>query len=147
MEQSSFLESDIRPISNFPPHSPPPHLWKQKGQNCIKNASESYSEPVEFNTHPHKYLSKIHPNTILKTMSTPSKWPFFFFFRFQTKILYAFLISPILATCPVHTILELNILNISDEICKLRNFSLGVFLWPPATCALSGPCTPLCNQF
>ncbi|PNF40281.1 hypothetical protein B7P43_G06544 [Cryptotermes secundus] len=53
---------------------------------------------------------------------------------FPTNILYAFLISPIRATYPIHLILlDLIILFILREEYKLRSSSLCSFLQPPVT--------------
>jgi hypothetical protein len=59
---------------------------------------------------------------------------------FHTNILYAFLFSPIRATCHAHLIiLDLIILIILEEEYKLWSFSLCTFLQPPVTSSLFGP--------
>jgi hypothetical protein len=66
----------------------------------------------------HPILSKIHFNIILPPMSMSSSG--FFPYGFAINILYAFLFSPIRATCPVHLILlHLIILIILGEEYKL----------------------------
>jgi len=59
---------------------------------------------------------------------------------FPTKIIYAFLISPMRATCPALLIL-LNLISliIFDEAYTLWRFSLCSPLQPPATSSFLGP--------
>jgi len=58
---------------------------------------------------------------------------------FASKILYAFLISPIRATCSAYPIpLDLIILIIFGELCKLWSSSCSI-LQPPALSSLLGP--------
>jgi hypothetical protein len=63
--------------------------------------------PVLSHMHPFhilpSYFLKIHSNIIFTF--TPRSYEWYFPFRFSTKILYAFLISPMHATCPTHLVL------------------------------------------
>jgi hypothetical protein len=67
---------------------------------------------------------------------------------FSTSILYAFLVSPIRATCPVHLILlDLIILITFGEEYKLWNSSICSFLQYPVTLSLFGPNIRLSTLF
>jgi hypothetical protein len=58
--------------------------------------------------------------------------------------LYAFLVSPMRATCPASlTLLHLITLIILGEKYRLRSFSLRSFLHPPVISSLLGPNTLL----
>jgi len=61
---------------------------------------------------------------------------------FPTKILYAFLISSMCATCPIHLILlDLITLIIFGEVYNLWSTSLYSLLLPPSISSLLGPNT------
>jgi hypothetical protein len=90
-------------------------------EGSIPNSQElstcPYPEPDQSSPHPPSHLYKIHPNIILHlrlglpSALLPSGFP--------TNNLYAFLFSPIRATCPTHLILlALFILTILDEEYK-----------------------------
>jgi len=68
--------------------------------------------------------------------------------NFLTKILYAFLNSPMCATHPVnHIFLDLLTLIAADEEYKLWSSSLCSLLQPPATSSLLGPIILLITLF
>jgi hypothetical protein len=59
--------------------------------------------------------------------------------RFPSKILYAFLISPMLATCPANLILDLITLIIFSEAYRLRSSSLCSVVQPFHTLSAPSP--------
>lgn len=84
----------------------------------------------------HPIYFKIHCNVILSSMSRSSKWSHFF--RFPTKLLYAFFSSPMCATCcPAH----LFFLNLITVIISGKEYShetphyavfCSIWLFPPS---------------
>jgi len=84
------------------------------------------------------HFLKIHFNIIFLSTSRSSKW--FFPSDFSTKIPCAPLLSPILATCPVHLIL-LHLITriIFGEQYRSLNSSLCSFLRSPVTWSHLGP--------
>jgi len=84
------------------------------------------------------YSPKIHSNIILPSM--PRSLSGLFPSGFLTKILYAFLISPMHMTCSTHLILlDLITLMIFGEMYKFWSCALCRLLQPSATSSLLGP--------
>jgi hypothetical protein len=93
------------------------HFMKPGGSlPCSQEPSTGpYPEPDQSNP---SYLSKIHFNIVYPSTSWSSQWSLPS--GFPTNILYAFLFSPIRATCPVYlTLLHLIILIILGEEYQL----------------------------
>jgi hypothetical protein len=91
--------------------------------------------PVLSQMHPVHTLPpcflKIHSN--FSFPSTPMSSKLSLPFRFQTKMLYTYLISLSRATWPTHlTLLDFIALIIFDEAYKLQSFSLCSLVQPPA---------------
>jgi hypothetical protein len=94
-----------------------------------------YPEPDQSSPH-HPILSVFVLSTHLR-LGLPSG---FFASGFPANNLYAFLFSPIRATCSAHPILlDLIILIILDQEYKSRNSSLCSFLYRPVTSSHFGP--------
>jgi hypothetical protein len=88
------------------------------------------------------YFPKIHSNIIFPSTPRSSEW--LFPSGFQTKILYAFLISPMRSTFPAYFIfLDLVTIIIFGEAYKLWSSSLCSLLQPPSTSSLLSSNNPL----
>jgi len=99
----------------------------------------SQMQPVH--TLPH-YFPKTHLNTI--SYLCPDLPSGLCSSGFPTKLLYAFLISPMHATCPTHLILYLITLIIPSEACKLWSSHYAVF---PSLSPLFPLRSKLCPQY
>jgi hypothetical protein len=95
----------------------------------------STSDPIS------SHVNAIHtpsPNVLISILILfPSSSESFLALRFTINIPYAFLISRIRATCPIHLIL-LDLFNNIGVGCKLWSCSLCNFLQPPLTSYHSG---------
>jgi len=126
----------------------PRHLWNPKVHYRIHNSLPlvlSLSRINSVHTFP-LYFPRIH--SVIFFPSTPrfSKWPLPF--RFQTKILYKFLISTLHSTCSTHLILqELITLIISVEAYKLWSSLLCCLLHSPDASSLLCPNISLSTLF
>jgi hypothetical protein len=135
MEQSPSREANSHSNSQIPCPS-----WNPKLHYRVHNSPPlvpifSQMNPVH-NFLP--YFPKIHTNIILQSMPTSSHWPLAF--RFCNKIFYAFLISPMRATCTAHLIpLDLITLIIFGAPYRLWNSSLCNLSYRPVTSYLLGP--------
>jgi hypothetical protein len=84
-----------------------------------------------------QYCPKIHSNIILPSVPMSSAWSLPF--RFSDQCFYAFIISPMPATCPVHLILLYLITIIYGEVYSLWSSSLSSVLQPPTISSLLDP--------
>jgi len=135
MEQSCSWENNNHSASQDIPHL----LWNLKFYYYVYKNLLLF--PVLSQMHlvhtSQPCFPKIYSTITLPSMPTSYKWSFSY--RFSTKILYAFLISPIHATCPAHPILlHLIVLIMFGEAFKLWSSLLCSLLQPPATSSLLG---------
>jgi len=128
----------------------PRHKWKTIVHCCIRKHPPlilNELHPVHTSLH---YFPKIHFTVILPSTPSSSEWSLSF--RFSYQILYTYLISPLLSTCPVHLFLvDVIILIKFDYALKLWSFSLCILLHSSTTCSLLRPnivlSTLLSNKF
>jgi hypothetical protein len=114
-------------------------VWNLNVHYRIHNRSQLVLIPSHINSL-HAFLSyffKLQFNILLPSTLRSSK---FHLSGFSTKILYAFIVSHIRATCPVHLIfLDVIIRIVFDKDYKSWRSSLCHFLRPPISSSLLGP--------
>jgi hypothetical protein len=127
-----------QPVKKSPP--PPPILWNPKGHYYVHKSPLQDTVIRQLNS-----VYTPHPISVRSTVIFPSHLPLdlslcLFPSRFPTKIVYAFLISPMRATCLTRLILiQLLIVIPLGEEYNLRISSLCSFLHPLATFSLTRP--------
>jgi hypothetical protein len=144
MEQSPSWEANSHSPSQEIPHI----LWNLKVHYCVHKVLPLL--PILSQTHPvHTFphcFPKIHSDTAshLHLDLQSGLYPL----GFPTKILYAFLIALICATCPTHLILlEFITLIIFDAVYQVWSSSLCCLLQPSALSTLLCPNTLLSTLF
>jgi hypothetical protein len=124
--------------------NPPPQFSDSLPFTRTRRCFLSWVRWIQLTTF--RTIFKFHFNIIFPSRPRPSKWSVSF--RFPTKTLHAFLVSPTHATCPTHLIfLDLITQTISNEQHRTLSSSLCSFLHSPVTSSVLDPQMSLCTVF